>query len=214
MGNLRTIMVLCLGLWSSSWAQENTVQSRLSPKLKTFLGEHPEAATILTNSFSEVFSNRTVGVYYFYSNVESEARAVHFFLNAEAAPEVLICVRENQQPMDEYVALLFETLNCTGDKRFRKLAEDARTGIISREAFATGVLRTEFEALQRTREVIRRLKIGTNEAAESYYYKRLLKIPATFDEFLSNTKADPSPGNTYKDYESKYEALRKLPAGK
>jgi hypothetical protein len=107
-------MLLC----ASSWAQQTNIVSAASPKLKKFISNHPEAAKIFTNAISSAFSNKTVQLYYFYSDDESEARAYHYYPNTVGMPEVIVCVRENQSSLDEFITILFETLNTKQEAGF------------------------------------------------------------------------------------------------
>src|ERR1041385_7456394 len=128
----------------SSWADDGWLFNRFSPDLKKFMVAHPEALTVLTNSFSEAFSNRTVSVIYFYSTNEAEARAEHIYPAAAGVADVLICIRENQHPMDQFITLLFETLNSRGERQFKNLMEDACKGSVSKDVFVNTIRMFEF----------------------------------------------------------------------
>jgi hypothetical protein len=162
--------LLCTLIWSPSRAEESWLQGNLSPGLKEFMASHREALRTLTNSFSEVFSNRSVRVLYFYSNNESEAKAYHFYPGTVGIAEVFICIREDQKPLDQFITLLFETLNSRGEAEFAKLVESARSRNVSKQAFARGILRIEFEATKSTRDLLIPLKASKKEMKESHYY--------------------------------------------
>jgi hypothetical protein len=202
--------LLCTFIWFPCPARESSVASRVSPKLKQFLADHREAARILTNSISEVFSNRAVAIFYFYSEDESTARAFHFYPGTVGTVDVVICVRENQQPLDEFICLLFETLNSRGEPQFTKLCEQAQAGTVSREDFVRGILKTEFEATKSSRALLASIKVGRKESAASQYYKHFTGCPTEFEAFLSYTKRLSRSRDVFKEYAAQYDALRKI----
>jgi hypothetical protein len=207
-----TIIFLSVLLGASSWAQGNNILSTVSPKLKIFMSHHSEAAKILTDAFSSSFSNKTVRLNYFYSNDESdsEARAFHYYPNTVGQPEVVLCVRENQSPLDEFISVLFETLNSKSEAGFTKLSQDAYYGTISREQFAKEVRRYEFEAIKSTRAALVTLKFGKKETNGSYYYTRLIECPTEFADFLPYSKRISPNRDFDKEYELQYDSLRKV----
>ena len=200
-------------LWATtcvwSWAQQNAFEPSLSPKLRQFLSKHPDATTSLTNSVSEAFSNRTCSVYYFYTDAPSEPRAYHFYPTTIGAPDVVLCVSEQQKPLDEFITLLFETLNSRGEARFSELTEAAKAGTISRSEFAREILRQEFEATKSTREKILALKLRNKEKSTSHYYQLYTKCPGDFDGFLTYAKRMSDNRDAFKYYEAEYDTLRK-----
>src|SRR6185295_18820026 len=110
--------------------------STVSPKLRQFLTDHPAAALTLSNTLAEAFTVRTYRIYYFYSDDESIPRAAHTYAGPST---VWITVRENQQPADEFVGILFEALNSEGGQRFGELADLARAGRITKTNFVREV---------------------------------------------------------------------------
>src|SRR5262245_51555087 len=56
-------------------AEEIGIFKTVSPKLKQFLVDHSAASNALVGAISESFSNRTVQLYYFYSDDEAQPRA-------------------------------------------------------------------------------------------------------------------------------------------
>ena len=202
---------LCILIVSTSYSNPPPIESRESPKLKKFLSEHPLAAKLLTDTISEVFSNRTADLFYFYSDDETEPPAYHYYPEqARGMAEVIICVRENQLPLDEFACLFFETLNSRSEANFVKLTQDAKKGKISRDAFARGILRFEFNAALDTRTALINLNLDKSDTVGSYYYDRVLNSPGNFDEFLSYTKKN-SKRDVFKEYQQKYDAIRKTP---
>jgi hypothetical protein len=205
------ILFLPLLLCVSSWAQQTNVLNSnysVSPKLRQFIIDHPGASKMLTKALSEAFSNRTVQLYYFYSDDESIPRAYHYYPSESV---VGICIRENQQPVDEFITFLFEVLNSEGEKHFQEIIQKAKSGTISKTNFATEILKVEFEAVKRTRDLIGNLKLNKKEISESDYYNRFVECPNKFEAFLSYTKKVSLHGDrdSIKDYETQYDLLRK-----
>jgi hypothetical protein len=123
--------------------------------------------------------------------------------------EVVICVKENQKPWDEFITIVFEALNSKSESQFVALCEQAKTGSISRAEFAKEVMRNEFEAVKAMRGLIRNMKLTKKEASESWYYTHFMECPSEFEAFLSYTKKVSPKQDPIKEYEAKYDALRK-----
>ena len=189
-------------------AEERGVLRMASPKLKQFIANHPAAAQTLSGALSEAFSNRTVQVHYFYSDDESVPRASHSY------PEetlVRIIIRENQEPCDEYICLLFEILNSQGEKRFREIIKEARSKTLSKPGFAREIMRQEFQAVKKVRGLVDRLQLGRSEKEASYFFKKFVECPDDFDAFLSyKRRVSPNRDQT-KEYEKAYDSLLKTP---
>lgn len=203
--------LLCTLLYFTSNAKGSWIEGRFSPKLAKLLNDCPAALNVLTNAFSESFTNRSVGVFYFYSNNKDEPKASHFYSDTYGCPDICICVNENQHPLDEFTSLLYETLNARGEARFRKLTEEARAGTVSKDEFVRGILKIEFEATSRTRDLLASLGFKKKEIHGSYYYKLFQGCPQDFEGFLAYTK-DVSVGrgwDAFQFYEKEYDALRK-----
>ena len=209
--NAFVALSLCILTVSASQSQPLPIERRESLKLRQFLSEHPAAAKVLTNSIKRVFLNRTVDLFYFYSDDETEPRAFHYYPSAIGTAEVIICVRENQQPFDEFSSVLFEILNTRNEARFVKLTDDARAGKVSRDEFARGILRSEFDAVLDTKASVIALKLDKLATAGSYFYTRLLNCPSKFDDFLSYSKK-VSKRDVFKEYQEKYDEMRKQSA--
>lgn len=208
---IRTLFTVILLATASLdlWADQGTLESRLSPKLRQFLEPRPAALKALITSISEAFSNRTYWVTYVYSDDDSEARAFHYYPNTIGLPDVIICLRENQQPLDEFITLVFEVRNSTGEKRFREITDGAKAGKLSKDQFVRGILQQEFEAIKSTRDSLLILKPSEKEKNSSYYYLRYSECPNDFEGFLSYTKRVSRKRDPVKEYEEQYELLRK-----
>src|SRR5215831_10905831 len=182
------LALLCTLACPASKAERSWIEGRFSPKLTKLLNDYPAALKVLTNSFAETFTNRSVGVFYYYSHDDSEPRASHFYPATYGCPDVCICVEENQHPLDEFITLLYETLNARGEPKFKKLAEDAGAGTVSKDEFVRGLLKIEFEATSRTRELLLSLSFKKKDIRGSYYHKLSMGCPQDFEGFLTYTK--------------------------
>jgi len=183
------------------------ILNKVSPKLRQFLIEHPTALRPLTNVLSVAFAERTLQLYYFYSDDESVARASHDYPDESV---VAIFIRENQQPLDEFISLIFEAQNSTSEKQFLKLFAKAKSGAISKNDFARDIVRLEFDATKRTRDLLEGIKLGRGEIKKSHYYKLCKDVPNDFEEFLLYSKRVSAPQrDIIKHYEAIYDSLRK-----
>jgi len=198
------IALLSLLLGTSAQAQKNEWLSPFSPGLQKFLTRHPEDFPILTNVVSEAFTNRSVRFFYFYSQDKSAPGAEHFFPDVW---EVLITIKANQQPADEFIVVIFESLNAEGDERFGELANEARSGTISKTNFALEIVKQEFVALKQTRDMLGKFRLTKKEIANSAYYKKILETPESFEEFLTYLKKINS-SDLIEQYEEKYDLIR------
>jgi hypothetical protein len=198
------LLVLLVG-WPciSCWAQGYSATLKgLSPKLNQFLSDHPVASASLSKALSEAFGSRNLGLYYFYTDDESVARASHYYRNSTS---VTIIVRENQLPSDECICLIFEILNSEGEPRFQQLVEMAKAGSISRVDYATEVLKQEFKATKKTRDLIATFEFSQKEIAESWSYNRLIQCPDDFNAFLPYLHKVSPNRHTFEDYERYYD---------
>jgi hypothetical protein len=200
------IALVCFGL--PSFVRGSELLSAISPKLKQFVTTHSGTLQTLTNNLSEAFNGKTIQVFYYYTEDESVARAYHYY-TGEGDSMVGICVRENQEPLDEFISLIFESQNTKGEKQFKELYRKAESGDISKTAFAQEMLKVEFNAVKSTRDLLRRLKFGKKEMGESFFYKRFSECPEEFSEFMIYTAKVSLHGDPIKEFEAKYDSLRK-----
>jgi hypothetical protein len=199
------VVLLCL----SSRAQETDIYGMMSPNLRQFLSDHREVANAVSNVLSEVsemFSNRTVQLYYFYSDDKSVARASHYSPDWYRS---VIGIKENQQPGDQCICLIFELLNSEGDKRFGETCQEAVSGKIKRADFAREMLRQEYQAVRKIQKLLQDFKLGKSEFAGSDYYKAFIDCPDTFEAFLNYETSVVSERNSFKEYEQEYDTMRK-----
>jgi len=203
---LVTILILMLP-WISSPAQQTNIVSMLSPKLRKLMTANPAALTILTNAFCAACTNKSVTVHYFYG--DSRPRAGHYYPDTIGEADAVLVIREDQQPWDEFMSIVYELQNASNGGRIEELIQRAKSDSISRAEFATEILRVEFESLKTTRALLRDLKLSKKEKAGSYFYPLIMPCPSDFQGFLSYTKRVSAPRDVVKEYEAKYDALRK-----
>ncbi len=199
------LILLTLLLCVSSRAQDSPTLSRVSPKLKRFLSDHPVAARTLSKTLSEAFASRSVEVYYFYTDDESVPRAEHYYPGKSS---VRIVIRENQEPGDEYLSFIYETLNSEGEKRFQELFGMAKSGAITKPDFIKEVLKQEFQAAEKLKALLGSLELSKQEIAVSYFYNRFLNCPGNFDEFLSYQKKVSPDRDVNAFYGQEYDRIR------
>jgi hypothetical protein len=210
----RILGFLFLLVCASSLAQTNDIIRTASPKLKKFISDHPESGKTLDNALSTAFSNRTCCLFYFYSDTESEPRAFHYYPQSAGLPEVVICVRENQNAIDEFITVFYEIVNSKNEIGFAKINQDAGLGTITREQYAERILQLEFEAAKAVRSTLLTLKFEKKETDASYYYRKFTECPTTdFQTFLSYSKKVSPQRDAFKEYELKFDSLQKMRRG-
>jgi hypothetical protein len=124
-------------------------------------------------------------------------------------PDVLICVRENQQPWDEFVCIVFELLNTRSRPQFEELLARAKTGTISRNEFPREIIRVEFErTVLPLRDLLVKMKLTRKEKAKSYFYPKSLGCPDDFEAFLSYQKKTAPQRDLTRQYQEEYDQLR------
>jgi len=202
MANVPFGLLLCLTCMSSM------AQNIFSPKLNQFLLAHPAVSISLSNAFSQACAGRRVDIYYYYSRDQSGPKGSHRYL--EDSSVLGIFVRENQEPVDECISILFEALNSKGENRFKKLFDDARSGAVSRSEFAKEILRQEFQAVKEAKTLIEQFKLSDQETTRSQSYRFFKDTPAKFEDYL-NYANKASQGQDQKAYEQMYDAIRATP---
>ncbi len=201
------VLLYVLAIVPSPAGEVHKMLTMLSPKLRHFLADNVAASNTLTTVASEALQGRTLRLYYSYSEDDSTADSSHYYPSDR---ELGIIIRENQQTADEFICLVFELLNSEGESRFRELLQQARSGSISKQEFTQEVLRREFVAVNRTRDLLRKLKLPKRDLSKCHSYKQFLECPDTFEGFIEYTKKISSPGrDPFREYGDKYDSLRK-----
>jgi hypothetical protein len=196
-----------LGSDHTTTYEEISVLKTASPKLRRFLADHPAASQAIAGAISNAFTNRTVALFYLYCDDEYMPRADHYY---PAEAQVCIVIRENQEPCDEFISLIFEILNSQGEKRFNELTEQAKSGAMSKSDYVKEVRRQEFQALKKVRGLLGGLKFSRSERSKSYFFGRVTEIPDDFEKFLTN---DPKGMTIFEQrlYEQSFDSIRKNP---
>jgi len=189
----------------SACSQETNKFDMFSPKLRRFLSDHPPASQSLKRILVESFAARTVQLYYFYTEDDSLAKAFHYYPETNA---VVIAIRENQQPLDEFICIAFEALNSENEAEFQALCHRAQLGTISKGDFSRDILKVEFKAEKRLRVLVDNLKLRKSETSKSYHFKGLIECPDTFEDYLFYTKKSLFPRDPIKEYETQYDTFR------
>ena len=101
-----------------------------SPGLEQFINSHHGTLELLTNTLFEAFSNKTVVLYYFYTEDKSRPQAGHYYPN-DATVEIML--EENEAPVDQFIGFIFEAVNSEGEKNFKHICLQAEAGEISKE---------------------------------------------------------------------------------
>jgi hypothetical protein len=199
------IIAICLFACAPSEAQQtNTVE--VSPKLREFLVKHPIAHQALTNVLLEAFSNRTVQIFYFYTSDASAAKAAHYYPTRST---VFMTICENQPVVDEFIMIVFESLNSEAEPAFLALFEKARSGEVSKAEFAREMIKIEFKAMKRTRDLLPTLKFSKSEKSKSGCYDKICNCPDNVEDFPAYVEKNSTrQRNAIKEYEDKYDLLR------
>jgi hypothetical protein len=190
----------------SSAAQQLPIMTMLSPKLLEFLHDHRGADRAFTNIVSESIQGRSVAIYYYYGNDKATPKASHYFTDESS---VVISVRENQTPLDEFESICFELMNSENDKKFDDISQEARLGRISRHEYAVMILQEEFKVLPRIRTLLESLELTKTEKAQSEDYRKAVSCPTNFEAFVRYiNKMNSTNRDVINEYEEQYDRLR------
>lgn len=207
----KSVLALLLLLPSlvSCPAQGTNLLLACSPKLRTLLAAHPEAFTPFTNACCLATHSNSVGLVYFYCENDSVARGRSLYPHRADMADVMIYVRENQEPWDEFVCVIGELLNTMSRPRFEGLLARAKAGTISRDDFPREINRVEFEkTILPLRDLLAKMKLTKKEKAQSYFYPKTLGCPDDFEAYLSYQKKTSPHRDLTKQYQEEYDQLR------
>lgn len=181
---------------------------QLSTKLRSFLATNVAASNALNEVVTTQQAVGTATVWYFYTTDKTRPTAAHYPLGATS---VSIVINADQTPMDEYVDLLFELINVRHADQFREVLAKAADSKIPKSEFPREILKIEFEAMQKTKELVRKLKFSPKDVEASDELKHLFKSADTFDAFYAELKMRAKDGkhDPIKDYETQFEAYEK-----
>jgi len=206
--HLLALPLLLLALVSCP-AQGTNLLLACSPKLRKLVATHPEAFTVFTNACCLATRTNSVALIYFYSEDESQARGRQFYPHTAGQPDVVICVRENQQPWDEFICVVGELLNVLSRPQYEELLARAKSGAISRNDFPREINRVEFQrTILPLRDLLARMKLTNKERGQSYFYSRFVGFPNEFDAYLSYLKKVSPHRDLTRQYQQEYDQLR------
>jgi hypothetical protein len=200
------ILLLWLLPAIAACSQETNKVDMFSPKLRGFLDSNASAAQLLNKVLCDAFAKRGIQIYYFYST--NQPRAYHYYTESNS---VVIAIREDQQSLDEFLSLVYESLNSENEEGFVKLMQKAERGKIAKGDYAHEMLKGEYKAAKKAQSLIRKLTFSSEDIAGSFFYQRIANCQDNFDGFLAaiEEEATTSRRDPLKYYEAQYDLLRK-----
>jgi len=179
------------------------------PQVGKLLRQHPALEQWLSTEW-----NRPVeGYRIFWSDEQPTASSV-----AEHVPELhhhLIVIRVSKRltPVDQLVALAYETCNAQGLPEFDALYAQTATGKISRDQFVNEKIAIEYAAFLRLKDNFPELlPLTSGEVAKTKVYRALLQIPVGgFQEYRAWSLRRESPNYLHAEalYGHEYDQLVK-----
>lgn len=189
--------VFCQGNLNAFW-------TGLSPKLTRFLSQEPAAGAAFSNVIATSLQGQTIQLYYFYSTNEMHPRAYHSY---PAPNALIICVRENQEAMDEFLCLSYEAINSTNRRSYQELIDRATYGQIARLEFVKGMMLLEHSATRSMQNFLKQSGFNTNSTVASYYLLRFWNSPETFEAAVAYQRTN-SPRNLAEEYGQDFDRLK------
>ena len=202
---IRGLIRFLFGALLLTCAGASTLDDEMSASLKAFLSTNAAMRKALDGVISELPSGSALHLKYAPSASGSVARATHGYDESG----IIVSLAADQQPYDEFIGLYFEIANSISRKSFEALMEEARAGTIAKDKFPFEILRIEFRAVKRTRDVIRSIAISAEQQRTSYFYPRFSDCPDDFDAFLAYRKRVSPKRNPIDDYKQLYEKLQR-----
>jgi hypothetical protein len=187
--------------------QSTALVQMLSPKVREFIEHHSEVNELLTDAFREATTNRTMRVYYFYTEDVTVPPAFHSW--TFSASNFVIFVRENDWPVDELTGIFFELINSQRDDKVQAIVQRAALGRIGRQDYVVAIAKEEFAAAPKLQAFLNRLRLSKQEMAECRDYQFFAGAPMDFETFMSHMKEASLKGRNYFGfYEEQYDAIR------
>jgi len=144
------------------------------PQAAKLLRQHPALEQWLSTEWNRPIEDYRI----FWSNEQPTASA-----DAEHVPElhhhlIVIRVSKGLTPVDQLVALAYETCNAQGRPKFDELSAKAIAGKITRDEFVNEKTATEYAAaLHLKKDFPKLLPLPGSEIAATTLYRALLQIP-------------------------------------
>jgi len=203
------VLLLLLESLVSCPAQGTNLLLTCSPKFRRLVATHPEAFNAFTNACCLAARTNSVALVYFYSENDSVARGRSVYPHMAGQPDVMVCVRENQEPWDEFICIVGELLNTVSRSHYEELMARAKAGLISRSDFPREINRVEFErTIRPMRDLLMQMKLTKKEKVRSYFYPRFLSYPDDFDAYLLYQKRTSPHRDLTQQYQEEYDQLR------
>lgn len=177
----------------------------LSPQLRQFLRDHVAASNYLTGILDVQTSVRSLGIEY--TNDLRGTTACHVSPKPDLS---VIWICKDQQPIDEYLDVVFELFNSSHEEKFRKVEDEARAKRISRRNFVKQIVKIEYESHAKLKSDLPLLKFSAKDiAASSNYEYGFVNGPGNFEDFFSWVKNGSGPDELPKtwDYGVMYDSL-------
>ncbi|MDE3067638.1 MAG: hypothetical protein KGJ60_08815 [Verrucomicrobiota bacterium] len=158
--------------------------------LDAFIADRPQAANLLRQhpvleQWLRTEWNRPIEGYRIYwSDEEPAASPMAEHVADPHSHLIAIRVSKTLLPVDQLLALSYETCNAQGRSRFEALFAQAAAAKLTREDFVNAMDETEYAATLRVKEGFSKLlPLSSNEVARTTLYRKLLEIPIGFHEF-------------------------------
>jgi hypothetical protein len=161
-----------------------------SHSLDKFMADRPQAARMLRQhpaleQWLRVEWNRPINDCRIFWNNEQPSDSS----TAEHCPSlkyhlIVIHVSKKLAPVDQLLALSFETCNAQGRAGFDAITAQAIAGKITREQYIHEIDEREYAAVLRIKENFPALlPLTANEIAATDLYRKLLQVPPTFKDY-------------------------------
>jgi hypothetical protein len=157
--------------------------------LDEFMADRPAAATLLREhpalvQWFRTEWNQPAAYPIIWDNHPPSTSPVAENSSSSATHFTSLRVSPNLSPVDQLMALCYETCNAEGRPRINALAREAATGKISREDFQEGIAGAEFAANVHLRQTFPALlPLSRDELARDPMYQSMLQVPAAYVEY-------------------------------
>jgi tetratricopeptide (TPR) repeat protein len=199
---LAVILVLTMLTKSVKADTSSDFLKTLSPELQQFLRENDSASKYLAGILEVQLRVRAFTVIYTTNYFGSTACHVN------KRPDLAeIWLSKGEEPLDEYLSLVYELLNSSHEEKFRNVREQASAKKISRRDFIREFIKIEQEAHLKLKADLRKLALSDKDIASSRQYELQLKMPDTFEEFYLGCKNVSDDWSPARDYSQMYDSL-------
>jgi hypothetical protein len=189
-GNLFLCFCLAIFLAANGCASYNRGTFLASHSLDKFMADRPQAGTLLRQhpaleQWLRAEWNRPINDYrIFWDNAPPVDSSTAEHVPYPKHRLIVIHVSKKLAPVDQLLALSFETCNAQGRAGFDAVNAQAIAGKIHRQDYISEIDRREYAAVLRIKENFPTLlPLATNEIAATTLYRKLLQVPPTFKEY-------------------------------